>query len=392
MHETWKRMLVGTAVLSASLFAAVAATPNQPPLSVMTRNLYVGSDLMAVATAPDYDSFVAAARTLLTEMASSNFPERAQGLARQVDDRRPDVIALQEVYNLTLDSENGAPPFIDYLAAVQNALADRGLDYLVAASVQDVNVTVPIDLDENGDFEYATLIDRDVILVRADLVDAGAVTPVPLASYCARPSADGGPGCNFSNYAAAALPFGTLILERGFVAVDVVLGGTTYRVVTTHLEVGEDLDPTNPLAPLIQSAQATELKATLDAVSPGVQLIVVGDFNSSPDDPPFPDPVNGPFVRPYQQLSQGVDFAGQPAGTPYLDTWLLRPGSPAGLTCCNPDLTSSGMSASMRIDLVFSRSLPASIKANVFDNNPADKTASGLWPSDHAGLFVRFWF
>jgi hypothetical protein len=46
----------------------------------------------------------------------------------------------------------------------------------------------------------------------------------------------------------------------------------------------------------------------------------------------------------------------------------------------------------MRIDHVFSRSLPANIKANLFDNEPSDKTTSGLWPSDHAGLFVRIWY
>lgn len=214
---------------------------------------------------------------------------------------------------------------------------------------------------------------------------------MPLSSVCPRPSADVGPGCNYSTYATADLPFDTLILERGFVAVDVDVNGAVYRVVNTHLEV-ENLDPANPLSPLIQSAQATELKAVLDSFPGAVEQLVIGDFNSTPEDPLFPDPLEGPFVRPYQQLAQGVDVVGQPTAAPYVDTWLLRPGSPVGYTCCEPSLFGATFNVFERKDLVFSRSVPDGVKANVFGNNRADKTASGLWPSDHAGLFVRVWF
>jgi len=391
MTKIGRRARLGLFALPALLVALVAAAPEEPQLSVMTRNLYVGDDLKGVATATDFDSFMAAARTLLTNVANSDSPERAQSLARQVDEFRPDVIGLQEVYNFRLNFQNDAIPFVDYLDEVLGAFAATGLDYVVVASVQNVDVTVPIDLDGDGFFEWVSLTDRDVILARADLVAAGAVTPVPLSSACARPSADGGPGCNYSTYATADLPFGTLILERGFVAVDVSFNGGTRRIVNTHLEV-EDLDLTNPLSPLIQSAQATELRALLDALPGPAELLVVGDLNSTPDDPLFPDPAAGPFVRPYQQFAEGVNFVGSPTGEPYIDLWTMRPGSPVGNTCCDADLSGGQLSLSDRRDLIFSRSLPARIKANVFGNTLDDKTPSGLWPSDHAGVIARIWF
>ena len=382
---------VGLLLFSACCIAGVAAAPEKAPLSVMTRNLYVGGDLMGLADATDLNSFMAEARAFLSDVAVSSFPERARSVAQAIDEKRPDVIGLQEVYDFRLNGQNGPPPFVNYLDELQDALSELGLGYAVAASVQNTDVTVPIDLDGDGAFEVVRMTDRDVILVRAELMAAGAVTPVPFASYCARPSGDGGPGCNYSTYASVELPFGSLNLERGFVAVDVSKGGTLYRVATTHLEV-ENLDPTDPLSPFIQSAQASELKAWLDAFSIGAELLIVGDFNSTPDDAMFPDPASGPLVRPYQQFAYGVDLWGQPAGTPYDDTWVLRPGDPNGYTCCDPDLFSHELWVVDRRDLVFSHSTPSRVKANVFGNNAEDKTPSGLWPSDHAGVFVRIWF
>jgi hypothetical protein len=304
-------------------------------------------------------------------------------------------VALQEVFDFRLNGQHGPPPFVDHLAETLDALADLGASYVVVASVQNFHVALPADLDGDGAPEsFVSATDRDVVLAREDLVDDGAVAPVPLSGVCARPSVDGGPGCNYVTVATIPTPLGGLPFERGYVAVDVVIGGRTFRVVNTHLEV-ENLDPSNPLSPLIQSAQAAELKTVMDAVTPAaIALVVVGDLNSTPFDPLFPDPENGPFVRPFQQLALGVDLFGQPtAGGPYQDVWELRAGEPIGNTCCEPEHLSSPVSTLFeRKDLVFSRQVPSSVKANVVGADVGDKTPSGLWPSDHAGVFVRLWF
>jgi hypothetical protein len=361
-------------------------------LSVMTRNQYFGGDLIAVAAAPDAASFIAAARAVLLEMAANNFPERAQALAREIADRRPHIVALQEVAQLKLnDVVTGQPPFVDQLSLTLDALKALGASYVAVASVRNLTVALPVDLSGDGEADsFVSFMDRDVILARKDIVDAGFVAPAPLSAVCPLPS-DGGPGCNFLNVAQASTPLGVITLDRGFVGVDVTLGGRTFRIVNVHLEV-ESLSA-SPMAPFYQAAQATELKAVLDATSAGVSLIVTGDINSTPVDPRFPDPQNGPLVRPFQQFVEGVDLYGTPtSGGPYLDTWRLRPGSPAGYTCCDDNLMSDSLALRERKDVMFTRDVPLGLRANVFGIDPEDRTPSGLWPSDHAGLLVRFAF
>ena len=384
------------ALLVFLLAAAGGAVPRAEKggieLSVMTRNQYFGGDLIAVATAPDPAAFIAAARAVLFEMAANNFPERAQALAREIAERHPHVVALQEVARITLNGVvTEQPPFVDQLTLTLDALTAFGFDYVAVASVRNFTVSLPVDLNGDGIPESQVgFMDRDVILARKDIVAAGLVEPSPLSDFCPLPS-DGGPGCNFVNVATANTPLGPIALDRGYVGVDVTLGGRTFRIVNVHLEV-ESLGG-NPMAAIVQAAQATELKAVLDGTSVGVSLIVTGDINSTPVDPRFPDPVNGPFVRPFQQFVEGVDLYGTPTpGGPYLDTWMLRPGSPAGHTCCDDNLLGESMALTERKDVMFTRDMPAGLKANVFGMDPADKTPSGLWPSDHAGLMVRFVF
>ena len=83
-----------------------------------------------------------------------------------------------------------------------------------------------------------------------------------------------------------------------------------------------------------------------------------------------------------------MNLFGQPtAGGPYQDVWEFRPGQPIGSTCCEPEHLSSPVSTLFeRKDLVFSRQVPLSVKANVVGADLGDKTPSGLWPSDHAGV------
>ena len=73
---------------------------------------------------------------------------------------------------------------------------------------------------------------------------------------------------------------------------------------------------------------------------PASTHVVVGDFNSAPDDPTYPTPPGVPAylgVPPYQQMAQ--------AG--FLDAWLAQPGTGSaqgrafdGRSCCqHEDLT-----------------------------------------------------
>ncbi len=76
-------------------------------------------------------------------------------------------------------------------------------------------------------------------------------------------------------------------------------------------------------------------------------------------------------------------------GAGFTDTWLAaNPGDP-GLTCCQvpPDsIVNSTSQLYDRIDYVLARGGLDVFGEHLVGADPADRTASGLWPSDHAGI------
>ncbi len=342
-------------------------------ITVMTRNLYLGADLVPVIVAQTPEEFFSAAQDALAQVAANNFPERAAALAAEIVEKKPHLVGLQEVYNFTLDGNNNLPPFRDHLLDLMNALSAQGADYRVAAVVKDMDIQLPLGGILLG------VTDRDVILARGDV----QTSIVPVALSGCRASLD---GCNYQVVAAVASPVGEIAVERSFVAVDAVAGGVPVRFVNTHLE-DRELDPTdpNPLVRAIQSAQAFELISILAGFPnpQGSPVIVVGDINSSPEDETI---TVGPYtiVPPYAQL----------AGAGYTDTWTLRPGKPAGLTCCQAaNLLNPDSILYERVDVIFTSEPPVGkVKVNLVGNGEADKTPSGLWPSDHAGVMTRLEF
>jgi endonuclease/exonuclease/phosphatase family metal-dependent hydrolase len=342
-------------------------------ITVMTRNLYLGADLAPVTAATTPEEFLSAAQTALVQIARNNFPERAQALAAEIVEKKPHLVGLQEVYNFTFNGFNGPPPFRDHLADLMTELSAQGADYRVAATVKNLDVLIPLGGNAVG------VTDRDVILARGDV--ATAVVPVAL-SGC-RSSID---GCNYQIVATATTPLGDIASERGFVAVDATVGGMPVRFVNTHLEQpGSELDPTNPLASIFQAAQAFELVSILAGFPNPLdaKTVVVGDINSSPLDQIH---TVGPYtiVPPYIQL----------VGAGYTDAWTLRPGDPAGFTCCQAeDLLNFDSILKDRRDVTFTSEPPVGrVKVNVVGNDETDKTPSGLWPSDHAGVVTRLQF
>ena len=273
-------------------------------IKVMTRNQYLGADLTPIVVAQSPEEFAAAVQTALAQVGANYFPLRAQSLAKEVALTRPDLIGLQEVFDFKLDGENVGPPFVDHLAETLQALADKGLQYVVAATSVNLNITIPVFIDED-EFpdQWISVVDRDVILARigvdytplAGHYSSGGLCGVPIPSpvagmglpfpdtFISTPSED---GCNYTVFAGVPLsPIGPIAIARGFVGVDARVGGKKYRFVNTHLEI--DLpDPEEPGSAIVQSLQSVELAATLLATTPpGRKLILLGDFNSRPDDP-----------------------------------------------------------------------------------------------------------
>ncbi len=330
-------------------------------IKVMSQNVYYGFDVGPLLAAQSPGEIPVLAAQAFQQILLTSFAERAEAMADKIARERPHLIALQEVALFRIQSPGdavagGAVPaetvLFDHLEILKAALAARGLDYQVAGRVQNVDVELPmiVGVDPLA-FDDIRLTDFDVVLARADV----AVSNVVAANYQAR----------------APVPSLGLEIPRGYVALDADLGqNRVCRFATTHLEDSPFED--------VQLLQAQELAASLAGESKPV--VLVGDFNS-------PAPAGGTYA-----------FLGSQG---YVDLWTrnLRQGEGEGLTWGHePGLRNETVSLSVRIDLVLVRPasdrgrrvLRAPVFAEVWGDELDERTASGLWPSDHAGVIAEF--
>ena len=351
-------------------------------IKVMTQNQYIGVAIERFLGLSDPNLFNAALVAALATVAANKPAERMQAIANQITKEKPAFVGLQEVVRLQCidgvqtaglgcNDPSIAGAFTDHLQLTLDALNGS---YVAAATVVNFNIPV-IPFFINGVFAQLSLLDRDVILARAD------VTAAPVQFPCIKPSLD---GCNYTAALPVSTPLGPIDIERGFVAVDTTIEGKSYRVVTTHPEI-QHPDPTNPASQFFQAAQTAELIQILLNTTPlDRTIIVVGDINSDPAEPDLP--AFG-IVTPYHQF---VD-----AG--FADIWELRPGNPPGDTCCQTeDLSNRRSILDQRIDMIFSLETPAKVRdASLVGDKVSEKTpppGHGLWPSDHAGLTAELQF
>jgi len=371
------------AVMLASLaFAAPAAAHGRShhadhrqgkPLTVMTRNLYLGADLTravaVTALPPDQQAaaFLAANTTIRAIVDETSFPLRAQRIAAEIQRRRPDLVGLQEAALWRHGPLDGSPATVvddDFVGLLLTALAARGERYEVVDVQQESDVSGPAFL--NGTLQNVRLTMRDVVLKRVH--DGVRVLSATGANYVAR--------------IPLTIAGQSLAFIRGYDALELRAGGQRLRFVNTHLESASSD---------VAYAQAQELLAGPAAPS-GEPEIVVCDCNSDP-------------------LSTGVDPGGTvPNRAAYVaivragfaDEWLrFAPGS-AGLTdglseLVNDTPQQAAAEFDHRIDFVFGRRTDGSPmpvqRAWVVGKDPSERTTptpiGRLWPSDHAGVVVR---
>lgn len=328
--------------------AAASQAQGGPPVTVMTRNIYLGSELGGLFAAGSPGELVAAASQVWANVLASDFPGRAEVLAAEVAEHRPLLIGLQEVSRFSAVNAAGASITIDFLDILLGALADAGLHYRAVAIAPAFEGTLPA-IDPTLGFVQATLLDRDVILVRTD---------VPPAQLTVLDEQVG----LFD--AALELPVlgAPLRIDRGWGYVDVRMRNREFRFVNSHFEA---FDP----GEFIRVQQARELLAgPLDTDLP---VVLLGDFNSNAE-------ANG---LAYRIL---IDEGG------FEDAWsTANPGDP-GLTCCHDaDLRNEEVDLRSRIDLILVRDGVRVREMERVGIDPAMRTPSGLWPSDHAGVVGR---
>ncbi|CUR59737.1 putative Endonuclease/exonuclease/phosphatase [metagenome] len=334
--------------------------------TVMTRNLYLGADLGPILTAlaTGNDATIVGAATRTWGAVQATLPsERMGAIADEIIAADADVIGLQEVTTWTTyaydpQTRTVSSPTVayDFLDLLLDALAARGADYDEVAGATAHNFSsppIPVLASPTATFptRAVQLADRDVVIARSDVTATNARTGT------------------YQNI--VSFPFGdsTLPVARGWGSADVRVGKATFRFVNSHLEAfgipGVDAEQ-------VRVAQAGELLAAQAAIatqSGNLPIVYVGDYNS-----------RAPSGAAYSTLLAGV-------GT---DAWSRsHPGDP-GFTCClGATLTDPTNPLTERIDLVLLGEGVKAPRADIVGDDPSEMTASGLWPSDHAGVVAR---
>lgn len=329
------------------LFAVLAPAGANHALNIrtMSQNLYLGADVdRLLAGEPP--------AAVLATIQQTNFPARAVEIARAIDAFRPDLIGLQEVSLITLFDSNGNVLLeLDFLAILLDALAARGEHYTVASTLNNADVTLPIDPVAGT---FGRLRDRDVILAR------NSTTTTSNAA-----------SANYTNNLTVDLGGFPLEFTRGYTAVDAKVRGKRIRFVNTHLEV-EDLPCLTATGPQVcQDLQSAEL---IDAIADEkLPVLLVGDFNAVPG------------TTAYQTVAD--------AG--YIDTWTVRYpyNNEPGYTCCQAEDLTGANQLAVRIDHIFvkdSDDFPIfRAITTVVGDWEQRRTADGLWYSDHGGPWAK---
>lgn len=341
----------------------------------MTRNVYLGGDvtrpLAALAAPPDRQAevFVRANSELRAIVDATNFPLRAKQLAREIDQRKPDLIGLQEVALWRRGPLDGSPAETvdyDFLQILLDELAALGERYHVAHVQQESDVAGPAVYQ--GSLQNVRLTIRDVVLERRHngvkvLAASGAnyVTRIPL------------------EIAGQRLEF-----IRGYNTVDVKAGGRQVRFINTHLE-SQFSD--------VAFAQAAELLAGPAAPGNGLPTVLVCDCNSDPLNATRKPGETHAHQDPYLLLTGAGGFS---------DAWLQFAPAEQGFTSGLSELVNDNPEEAAarfnhRIDFVFGRRADGSPmpvdQGWVTGRDPDERTPATpigrLWPSDHAGVAIR---
>jgi endonuclease/exonuclease/phosphatase family metal-dependent hydrolase len=353
----WKKLFgwraAGIALLIVALCGPSSWAKEDAPrgeVRVLTQNLYIGAVLDPVIEADSALELLFAVHTAWQAVQDTDFPERAKSIADQIAREQPDLVGLQEVALWRVQSPGdllvgGSVPatdvVYDFLEILLDELEARGQYYDVAISLEGMDVELPSITGDDIRFT-----DRDVTLVRRVHEGNG---PVKLLA-------------TDSDYFDTLLTVpvfggGSISLKRGWSVADVKVRGRTMRFVNTHLE---------SVHPLVRLAQAYELATGPLATS--LPVICLGDFNTD---------ANGNGTDGYNVLL----YAGLE------DAWTDVYPSAAGLTWGHdPDLLNAVPTFTERLDLIVYRGPFEVLEIDVIGDRQADRTDSGLWPSDHAGV------
>lgn len=308
--------------------------------TIMTWNLYVGADITPlIGKMPN--QVPEAVTEVFNQLRQTDFLTRAKSIAEQIYQTKPDLIGLQEVALLTVQFPR-IKRVIDFLRILLKELKKLGLKYDVIAINENSKISLP-----SSKGNIIGLLDRDVILARDE-------SPMEFSNIQEN---------NFKTNLAAPIGNQLFTILRGWSSVDISIADQKFKLVNTHLEA---------YSTIIRMGQAIELLLK-ESVAADIPVVFVGDFNSN------------------AERNVGLTYSFLSA-VGFSDAWDIA-GNGAGYTAIqDPDLLNSTSNLDERIDFILFQDGFNVQKIDTVGDKQKDRTSSGLWPSDHAGVVATFEF
>jgi endonuclease/exonuclease/phosphatase family metal-dependent hydrolase len=317
--------------VSVGATAHADAAKRTSDVRVMTRNLFLGTDLIPLVSAEPGDEFERAAGSVFNQVLATDPDARMKVVAGEIASAKPDLVGLQEVTLWRTGPKNDPAPAtdvrVDYLGTLRKELAARGARYRVVADQRSLSLEGPTD--QGVDVRFT---DGNVVLARKGV----KVTRARSADFENR-------------LVIPTKAVGDVVVNRSYNQLDATVRGAKIHFVNAHLEA---------YSPDIRLDQAKEL--VRGPLRSKRKTILVGDLNSGPD---LEKPEDRP---PYAAIAK--------AG--------FKPARTKREQCCfNDDLKTGDWDHI--VDWVLTKPKIRLVRSFV---TGLTKTPSGLYPSDHGGV------
>jgi endonuclease/exonuclease/phosphatase family metal-dependent hydrolase len=259
----------------------VNASQQNSELTVMSRNLYLGSDVaVAMKLIPNMSK---AAQFMWDQVAATDFKKRAKVLANEITQNKPEVIGIQEATRWYCKqyfwSKNEV--IYDFTQDLINALNDVGEQYEIAQLIQNGKISlarnpgyqipaIPFITMVSDAKSFQPVFGKDSAACGFEIADVLLIKK----SISTKVLAIG----NTEYEASYSIIPKLMTVYRGYTWIDLNWNGTTTRIISTHLESIWDEGKIPNAA--IQAKQLVN-----DLATTKIPTIIIGDFNSDPRDP-----------------------------------------------------------------------------------------------------------
>ena len=305
----------------------------QGPLTFMTWNIYQGFNVTPLFAAPP-ELIPEVVTQVFRQFLATNFPVRAKAIAKAIASKEPNLIGLQEAVLVELIIPTFGTVTYDFIDILLEALEEQGLKYEVAALNNNAKGELP---DNNGNL--LQFLERDAILIRKnsnlDII--------------------GKQEANFQTNLTIPLAGQPFTILRGWSSIDVKIDGKVFRLINTRLD---------PSVESIRNAQALEILQ--GPANTSLPVVIIGDLNAIPNSSTYNLFITTGFKDLWNKVGEGPGF-GHEQGA---------------------DLLNAISMLIERVDYILFKNGWEPIKADLVGESQSDRTETGLWPSDHAGLFA----